>query len=402
MNVARRLAVAVAITVPIAAVIFLFGVARFVGARMNRIDDAKAIAVSERAAALHRTLFVADLHNDLLLWDRSPVTLGWWGHTDVSRLVEGNVAIEVFSTVTKTPRGQNYDHNSSTTDNITLLAVASRWPRRTWDSRLERARYQAEKLDHAAAISEGRLIVVHTAEELQKALEYRASTPGLKPVIGVLNTEGLQALDGALDAVDTLFAAGFRMAGLAHFFDNEVAGSAHGERKEGLTPLGRRVVARMQALGMIVDLAHASPTAIADVLAIATRPVLVSHTGVQATCAGPRNLTDEQLRALAANGALVGIGFWDGAVCDASPHAIARAIRHAVDVAGLDHVALGSDWDGATTVAFGADQVAQVTEALLQAGFSETEIRAVMGENVRRFLLAALPAAHQTAPTTQP
>jgi microsomal dipeptidase-like Zn-dependent dipeptidase len=112
---------------------------------------------------------------------------------------------------------------------------------------------------------------------------------------------------------------------------------------------------------------------------------------VQATCEGPRNLSDEQLRALAARGALIGIGFWDGAVCDASPHVIAKAIRHAVDVAGLDHVALGSDWDGATTVAFGADQVVQVTEALLQAGFSETEIRAVMGENVKRFLLANLP-----------
>ena len=142
---------------------------------------------------------------------------------------------------------------------------------------------------------------------------------------------------------------------------------------------------------MIVDLAHVSPQAFEEVLATATRPVVVSHTGVQATCAGPRNLTDGQLRALAAHGALIGIGFWDGAVCDRSPRAIARAIRHAVDVAGLDRVALGSDWDGATTVAFGADGVSQVTEALLQAGFTDREIRAVMGENAIRFLLENLP-----------
>ncbi len=377
---------------------FFFALAPVVGARMNRVNQAKGIPVSARAAALHRSLLVADLHNDLLLWDRDPVTMGWWGHTDVERLVEGNVAIEVFSTVTKTPKGQNYVRNSAASDNITLLALASRWPRRTWSSRLQRALYEADKLEHAAAISEGRLVVVHTADELRKALEFRAATPGIKPVIGLLNTEGLQALDGEIANLDTLFVHGFRMAGLAHFFDNEVAGSAHGESKGGLTPLGRRVVARMQQLGMLVDLAHASPAAFDDVLAATNRPVVVSHTGVQATCAGPRNLTDAQLRALAARGALIGIGFWDGAVCDISPHSIARAIRHAIDVAGVEHVALGSDWDGATTVAFGANQVVQITEALLQTGLSDAEIRAVMGENVRRFLLENLPATHSVTP----
>jgi membrane dipeptidase len=387
----RRMLVGLLIAIPAGALIFFFAVARIVGARMNRIDDAKAIAVSARADSLHRTLRVVDLHNDLLMWDRDPAARGFTGHTDVPRLVEGNVAVEVFSTVTKTPKGQNYERNGAESDNITLLAVASRWPRRTWDSRLQRALYEAGKLRHAAAVSEGRLAVVTTAAELARALDYRASTPGIKLVAGILNTEGLQALDGEMANLDTLFAHGFRMAGLAHFFDNEVAGSAHGVVKGGLSPLGRRVVQRMQQLGMIVDLAHVSPRAFDDVLEMARRPVVVSHTGVQATCAGPRNLTDDQLRRLAVNGALIGIGFWDGAVCDLAPRAIARAIRHAANVAGLSHIALGSDWDGATTVAFGADQVAQVTEALLQEGFSPPEIRAVMGENAIRFLMENLP-----------
>jgi len=391
MTVARRLLVAGAIVVPLVAVVFFFVVASVVGDRMNRVDTAGAIAVSARAMALHQTLRVADLHDDLLVWDRDPLPPGSSGHTDITRLVEGNVAVEIFSTVTKTPRGQNYERNSANGDNITLLAVASRWPSRTWRSRMQRALYQAAKLQHAAGISEGRLMLVGTRAELRKALEFRGGTPGIKPVIGILSTEGLQALDGSLANLDTLFAHGFRLAGLAHFFDNEVAGSAHGEAKGGLTPFGRLALARMQALGMIVDLAHASPAAFADVLALATKPVVVSHTGVQATCPGPRNLTDSQLRALAARGALIGIGFWDGAICETSPHAIARAIRHAVDVAGIDHVALGSDWDGATTVAFGADQISQVTEALLQAGFTDDQIRAVMGENAIRFLLENLP-----------
>jgi microsomal dipeptidase-like Zn-dependent dipeptidase len=391
MTLVRRLLVGIAIAVAAGAVVFFFAVAPAVGARMNRIDAAAAIVVSARADSLHRTLRIVDLHDDLLVWDRNPAERGFTGHTDVPRLVEGNVAVEVFSTVTKTPKGQNYERNGAESDNITLLALASRWPRRTWNSRLQRALYEADKLQHAAAVSEGRLVVVTTAGELARALEYRSKTPDIKPVAGILNTEGLQALDGELANLDTLFAHGFRMAGLAHFFDNEVAGSAHGIDKGGLSPLGRRVVQRMQQLQMVVDLAHVSPRAFDDVLAMATRAVVVSHTGVQATCAGPRNLTDDQLRRLAAHGALIGIGFWAGAVCDLSPRAIARAIRHAANVAGLSHIALGSDWDGATTVAFGADQVSQLTEALLQEGFSAPEIRAVMGENAIRFLLENLP-----------
>jgi microsomal dipeptidase-like Zn-dependent dipeptidase len=124
---------------------------------------------------------------------------------------------------------------------------------------------------------------------------------------------------------------------------------------------------------------------------MARRPVIVSHGGVSAACPGPRNLTDDQLRRLARNGALVGIGYWDGAVCGSSPRAIARSIRHAIEVAGVSHVALGSDWDGATTVPFDAAHLAVLTQALLDEGLAEDAIRAVMGENAIRFLLENLP-----------
>lgn len=384
----RRL---LAVSLVLALVLFFGVVPKVVAGRMNPLDTARAIPVTPRAESLHATLRVGDLHDDLLLWDRDMLGPGRRGHTDLARLQAGNVAVQVFSTVTKSPKGLNYERNSAKTDDITLMAIASRWPVATYRSRLQRALHQARKLARAAARADGRLVLVGTSEELRVALERRAGATHPAPVIGLLSTEGLHALDGVLGNLDTLFAHGFRMAGLAHFFDNELSGSAHGERKGGLTPLGREAVARMQALGMLVDLAHASPAAFDEALALASRPVVVSHTGVQATCAGPRNLTDAQLRALAANGALIGIGFWDGAVCDPSPRSVARAIRHAVDVAGLAHVALGSDWDGATTVAMGADQVAQLTQALLDDGFTEVEIRAVMGENLIRFLLAQLP-----------
>ncbi len=142
---------------------------------------------------------------------------------------------------------------------------------------------------------------------------------------------------------------------------------------------------------MIVDLSHASPRTIDEVLAMATRPVVVSHTGVRGTCDNQRNLTDDQLRRIAATGGLIGIGFWDTAVCGTDAAAIARAIRHAANVAGIDHVALGSDFDGAVTVPFDATGLALITEALLAGNFTDDEIRKIMGGNTLRFLSDNLP-----------
>lgn len=373
---------------------FFFGVPVYVDGRMNRLDAGDPIPVTAAGRALHESIAVADLHDDLLLWDRGVLGPSPRGHTDVTRLARGGVAVQVFSTVTKTPKGQNYERNGADSDNITLLAVASRWPPATWRSLRARALHQATKLERAAALSGGRLALVRTAADLRNAMQRRAEWQGdaaHRPVAALLSTEGLQALDGDLAGVDTLFAHGFRLAGLAHFFDNDVAGSAHGEAKGGLTPLGRDVVRRMESLRMVVDLAHSSPATFEEVLAMATRPVIVSHGGVQATCPGPRNLSDAQLRAVAANGGLVGIGFWDGAICSSAPRDVARAIVHAVAVAGAAHVALGSDWDGATTVQLAGDELAQLTQALLDAGLDAETIRAVMGGNVLRFLEANLP-----------
>ena len=139
---------------------------------------------------------------------------------------------------------------------------------------------------------------------------------------------------------------------------------------------------------MIVDLAHASPAAFAETLAIATRPVVVSHGGVKATCNTTRNLTDDQLRALAANGGVIGIGYWDAAVCKATPAATAAAIKHVRDLVGVQYVGLGSDFDGGTTTGIDTAELGAVTQALLDAGFSDAEIAAVMGGNVIRVLRA--------------
>jgi microsomal dipeptidase-like Zn-dependent dipeptidase len=372
-----------------------FGLAaRVVGSRLNRLapEVERRPVVPPRARALHDSLRIVDLHDDLLLWDRDPLRRSGAGHSDVPRLAEGNVAVEVFSTVTQVPRASNYLRNDGRSDILPWLAVASRWPPRAWTSRLARAVVQGEKLVEAAGRSAGRLRVATTREELAGALELRAAQPpGGRSVIGLLSTEGLHALEGRTASLDVLFAHGFRCAGLTHLADNGVAGSAHGARQDGLSEHGREVVARMEALGMIVDAAHASARALDDLLAGARRPFLVSHAGVQGVFAGPRNLSDEQLRRIASRGGLVGIGFWREASGDVSPAGVARSIAHAVDVAGVEHVALGSDWDGAVTVGFEASALAALTAALLDQGMAEGQIRRVMGENALRFLLAALP-----------
>ena len=367
---------------------FIFG-AGLLDARMNTVLQRPPYAASSEARALHATLRVADMHDDLLLWPRDPLARGTVGSTDLPRLAEGNVAVEIFSTVSKTPRGQNYQGNSGESDNITLLAIAERRPMGNWTSLLERARWTSAKAHDAAERSRGQLVLVTSAGELRRELAAREVRRDL--VIGVLSLEGLQVLEGRASNLKTLYALGFRMAGLSHFFDNDVAGSAHGLAKGGLTPLGREIVAKMEEKGMIVDLAHVSSKAVDEVLAMATRPVVVSHGGVAAICPGPRNWTDDQLRRLAANGGVIGIGFWDAAICDVTPRGVAKAVRHASDVAGIDHVGLGSDWDGAITAAFDATGMSLVTEALLAEGFSREDIAKVMGENVIRLLLQGLP-----------
>ena len=357
---------------------------------MNKRTGSPPWAVSAQAESLTKAIGPIDLHNDVLLWGRDITARADHGHVDLPRLEAGHFALAVFSTVTKTPKGINYVENDSGTDQIRLLGQVQGWPSAAITSRVRRAILQADRLHDAIARSGGRLLLITTVAQLDSLMAMRSR--GLTSVGAVLSTEGMHALDGQLSNVDTLFAHGFRAAGLTHFFDNDVGGSAHGVVKGSLTPLGRSTVQRMEQLGMVVDVAHASPTVVSEVFAMATKPVIVSHGGVQATCPGPRNLTDDQLRALAKTGGVIGIGFWDGAICDATPANAAKAIRHVANTVGVDYVALGSDWDGATTEPFDASGIALVTDALLKEGFTPEEIAKILHRNAVRVLRAVLPA----------
>lgn len=356
---------------------------------MNRVHRTKPYKATAAGEALHRKLFIADLHADPLLWNRDLNERASVGHIDVPRLIEGNVGLQVFGVVTKTPRKMNVDRNDDSTDSISLLFAAQRRPPNTWVSLKARALHQASELRRLSEASSRRLSLVRTRGELDAFVKARADKPAT--VGALLSLEGLHALEGDAAAVDRLFDAGFRMLGLAHFFDNDFSGSAHGVKKAGLSETGRALVARMESLGITIDLAHASSAAFDDVLALAKKPVVVSHTGVKGTCDNNRNLTDAQLRRLAKNGGVAGIGYWKTATCGTDAKAIAKAIRHAVKVAGVDHVGLGSDFDGAVATPFDAAGLVELTDALLASGLDEQAIGKVMGGNVLRVLRANLP-----------
>lgn len=385
----KRATIVIVAVVVLALAAFLLFVPSFVDRRYNAVKGNPLSSPSDRARKLHQSLIVIDLHADSLLWDRDLLTRNTRGHVDIPRLIAGNVALQAFTIVTRVPRGLNIESNSDRSDMITLLAIAERWPIATWRSLPERTLYQAQKLEAIAARSNGKFTVIKTAGDLNAYLKRRATDP--ECTAGFLGVEGAHALGGDLNSIDVFFAHGIRMMSPSHFFDNDIGGSAHGLNKGGLTAKGAEMIKRMQAKSMIVDLAHASPATIRDVLAISTRAVVVSHTGVKGTCDNTRNLSDDELRGIATTGGLIGIGYWEQATCGRDARAIARAIRYTANLVGVEHVGLGSDFDGSVAEPFDTTGLVLITDALIEQGFADDEIRLIMGGNALRVLQDGLP-----------
>jgi microsomal dipeptidase-like Zn-dependent dipeptidase len=384
----KRILLGLLLLIVLGAVAFLTVGAGIAEKRMNPIQG-KTRPVSAKAAALHKTLFIVDLHADSLLWGRDLLQRATRGHVDIPRLVEGNVALQVLDVVTKSPRGLNIERNDDSTDNILPLAIAEHWPRATWSSLKARALYQADRLHDLVKRSQGRVRLILSRTDLAEMRQDRRTDATLMGVM--LGLEGAQALEGDPNNLDALYMAGYRIISPAHFYDTEIGGSAAGVKKGGLTDKGRVWLKKMEEKKMIVDLAHASAATVEDVLKSSTRPVIVSHTGVRGTCDNNRNLTDAQLDALKANGALVGIGYWPVAICGDDAGAIAKAIVYAGKRIGFDHIALGSDFDGAIEAPFDTSGLAQITDALLAEGLDEVQIFQVMGGNAAKFFNDQLP-----------
>ncbi len=357
----------------------------FIHKTVNRVNAGNAIEVSASAMSLHDTLHIVDLHNDSLLWAVDINQRHMVGHSDVPRLQDGGVKVQVYSAVTQTMM-EPKENNTGDSPVLGIQSFAQLQPPATWLSSFSRGLYQAEKLLDFEKDSDGALKVIRTRSELESLLKEDNKTIGV-----LLAVEGLHALEGDIRNAKKFFEAGYRIFGLAHFFDNEFAGSSQGMEKRGLTPLGRDFVAYAASEGMILDLAHASEAAIKDVFRLSERPLIVSHTGVRGVCDNVRNLSDEIIRGIARQRGVIGVGFWRKAVCEVSPGAIARSIRYVADLVGVEYVALGSDYEGSVTTPFDAAGLSQLTQALLDQGFSAEDIRLIMGGNAIRVFMETLP-----------
>ena len=362
----------------------------YIESQRNPVKSPPPYTVSAEAQEIYDRLdFISDLHCDALLWGRDLTKRGSRGQVDFPRMREADVALEMFTIVSKSPAGQNMQSNSSDAfDNITPLTIVKGETPSNWFSLINRTLSQSQDLSDFIEEEEGKAIFVKNKSDLIKLIEARKTDPSI--IGGMLGIEGAHALEGKIENLDRVYEAGVRMIGLTHFFDNKLGGSAHGQSQAGLTEFGKEVVRKMNELGVFVDLAHCSTGIVDDVLAMTTKPVMVSHTGVRAVLDSQRNLSDYHIQKIAGNGGIIGIAFFDEAVGEPELPNIIASIKHIRDLVGIEHVALGSDYDGSVAVPFDITGFPLLVEGMMQAGFSEKEIKAVMGENVKRFFLQNL------------
>ncbi|MCI4442361.1 MAG: dipeptidase [Lentimicrobium sp.] len=385
-TIKKILKIIVELLLVVALIAFIFG-PKYIDQSKNKVTLATDFP---KSAILDSIPFIADLHCDALLWDRNFLKKNNYGHVDLPRMQQANMAFQVFTIVSKVPKGINIEKNdANASDQIALLNFLQLNPISTWFSIKNRALHQCESLHNFADKSEGQFRVITNKKEMNQFIVDRGKNHKLTS--GMLGIEGAHCLENDLNNLDEFYKAGVRYIGLAHFFDNEWAGSAHGMVKGGLTQKGIQLIKKMDSLHITIDLAHSSQQTIDDVFKYHNGPVLVSHTGVKGVCDNQRNLSDTHLLEIGRRNGLVGIGLWETAVCGKDAEATAKSIKYVADKIGVDKVALGSDWDGALETHFAVTGLPLMVAALKKEGFSKTDIDKIMGGNIRDYFLRNLP-----------
>lgn len=315
-------------------------------------------------------MFIVDAHVDTL-WAAPREGRDWTarserGHADLERMIEGGAKLVVFALFTSPfHRGRGYTADA--------LAMIERY----YDG-LERAsdRY--------------RLGTVLCQSDLDYSGEHFK---------GLLSIEGGEVLQGSIEALHAFFRLGVRAMGLVWNHRNELAdGIADAESNGGLTPFGRRVVETMERLGMAVDVSHLSPAGFWDVARRAEKPFYASHSNARAVADHPRNLDDDQLKALSECDGVVGINFNPAFLTGRGEATVEDVVRHIEYIAGkfgIERVGIGTDYDGISSTPVGLEETSKIgclADALRSRGFLEHEVEAVMGGNLLRFFRRVLPA----------
>lgn len=386
------------------------------------------LSLDERAARLHREAIVIDTHDDIT----TPILEHGFdlgkpdgvAATDLTKMRAGGISAEFFSIYVDE---KFYDHPSSRTGGAARRAL----------DMIDVTYQQIER--HSDA-----LVLATSADEIR-----RAKAAGKIAVL--MGIEGGHAIENSLGALREFYRLGVRYMTLTHGESNDWADSAGmatppKPRHHGLSPFGETVVGEMQRIGMLVDVSHVSDETIEDVLRVAKAPIIASHSSARALCDSARNLSDDELRGIAKNGGVVMVNFFtaylDPKVAAAWPafikahgkdfaaieakHLSARDeraaiealgvgafpktplatlvdhIEHVAKVAGVDHVGLGSDWDGAPTMPVGLegmDGLPLITRELLARGWSDEDVKKVLGENFLRVFAEAERFARATGTT---
>jgi len=337
------------------------------------------VAISlEEARLLHDEILVFDLHADTpkLMhragWDiaarherRRPRQVSLFGHVDLPRMRDGGIGAQVFGMWT--------------------------WP---YPQRgcAASVHGQLDALTSAADKNAGELVFCLTGDDVRRARKEGR-------IAALAGVEGGQAIEGTMEHLQAFARRGVRSLGLVHFTRNAIGSPAFGigsKDERGLSDFGRDVVAEMNRLGMIVDLAHINRAGFFDALEASADPCLVTHTGVSGVHQRWRNIDDEQIRAVAARGGAVGIIFATQHLGGRTVDAVVDHILHAIDVAGEDSVALGSDFDGFVTPPSGledASMLPALTAALMGRGVALPVLEKILGGNALRVLDAVPPRA---------
>ena len=319
------------------------------------------------SSALHQRAFLVDAHCDTALRLVAGASLADAepkGHLDLARLEAGGVDLQVFA---------------------------------LWvDARERRGGYAVRCIDLLEAVR--REAEIH-ADRLHIVLD-RQDIEHVKNTgkIGILlSIEGGEPLEGSLSALHAFYRLGVRALGLTWNGRNELAdGVGEGETGGGLTAFGRQVVREMNRLGMIVDVSHLAEAGFWHVIELSDQPIIASHSNARAVCDHRRNLTDDQIRALAERGGVMGMNFCPEFVRADGPATledVVRHIDHIVQLVGPDHVGLGSDFDGIDSTPIGLEDASRfpaITEALLARGYDEVSVQKILGGNFLRVFQSVL------------
>jgi membrane dipeptidase len=244
----------------------------------------------------------------------------------------------------------------------------------------------ADAFDAVCARCADRVVPVRTPDEFR-----RATASGR--IAAILGVEGGHALEGRLENLDRFFDRGVRVLTVTWCNSNELGDSSGDEKKphNGLSPLGRQAVRRMNELGMIVDVSHSADKTVFDILDASDAPVIASHSGIRARRDFNRNLTDEQVRAIGAHGGVIGVVFLPYFLrepeAEASIEDVLNCIDHICQLVGPDHAGLGSDFDGFGGALPGiedATKMGAVGAGLRRRGFAEADIAKITGLNFLR------------------